>query len=100
MGKVPDRLDSGLYQALCDLRSLGLRDREGCDLHLVIDNKLFKVIDPADFHTTDHETDQPRIGIEHSLDHKSALLKICVIGDGLSKVSGSDDNEVVLSVDS
>ena len=40
MGKVPDRLDSGLYQALCDLRSLGLRDRESIMLPFLSETKL------------------------------------------------------------
>ena len=84
MGKIPDRLDPGFYQALRDLRCFGLRDRESRDLYFIVDNKLLQVIDPTDLDSADHKTDQARVDIEHSLDHKAALLKICIVGDRLT----------------
>ena len=75
MGRISDRLDSGLYQALCDLGALdfGIVRAAICTSLSIIN--CSKVIDPRSFHTTDHETDQPRIGIEHSLDYKSRFSK-------------------------
>ena len=84
MGKIPDCLDSGLYQTVCDLWRFGLRDRQGCDLDIVLHDKLLQLFHSTDLDSTDHQTDQSWVHIKHSLDDKATTFKIRIIGNGLS----------------
>ena len=98
MSKVPDGFDSGFDKTICDLRRLRLRNRKSCNLHLVILNELFQVLNSSNLHPADHQAHQARIHIEHSLDYKAPAFKVCVICNGLSQVSRTDDNQVMLPV--
>ena len=99
MGKIPDGLDPCPDQTVCDLRRFGLGDRKGRDLHLVVHNELLQIVNAADLHSAHHQADEPRVDVEHSLDHEAAFFKVGIIGNGLAQVSGSDDDQVMLPVD-
>ena len=83
MGKIPDCLDSGIHQTVCDLRSLGLRNGERCHLNVIVLDELLQVVNAPDFNTADYQTDESRVDIEHTFDDEAALFKIRVIRNGL-----------------
>ena len=100
MGKVPDSFNAGLYQTVCDLRRLCLWNGQGCDLNFVLLDKKLQIIHRPDLNSADHKTNELWIDIKHTLDNKSTSLKIRIVGNSLAQVSGTDNNQVVLLVNS
>ena len=100
MGEIPDCLDSCCYQTIRNLGSLCLWYGKSRDLDLILFYKAFQIVHGPDFNPADHQTDQLGIDIKHPFDHKTSPFKICIIGDCLSQISGSDDDQIVLLVDS
>ena len=100
MGKIPDCLDSGIHQTVCDLRSFGLWNGKRRHLNIIVLDELLQVVNAPDFNTADYQADESRIDIKHSFDDKTALFKIRVIRNGLSQVSGTNDDQVMLTVNS
>ena len=100
MCKIPDSLNPRLYQPLCNLRRLCLRDRQRSHLNIVILDKLLQIIYPANLDSPDNKTDQSGIDIKHTFNDKSALFKISIIGNRLPKISCTNNNHMMLSVNS
>src|SRR5699024_3708526 len=98
MGKVPDGFDTGLYQTVSNFGGLRFRDRKRRNLHIIFYNKGFQILHAPDLNSTHHESDEPGVNIEHPLYDKTALFKISVIGNSLSQISCSDDNNIMLPV--
>ena len=100
MGEIPDCLNSGAHKTVRNLRRLGLRYRQSCNLNVVIPHKLLQIIDTSDLNPSNDEPDKTGINIEHSLDQKAPLLKIRIIGNCLSQITRTDNYNIMLSVDS
>jgi len=49
-------------------------------------------------HPTDDRADLRRIGVEHTRDRKTAFGEAAVVGEGLTEISGSDDDDRPLVV--
>ena len=100
MGKVPDSFNSRIDQSVSQLRSFCFRNGQCCHLNIIIFDKLLQIIHSADLNSAYHKPDQSRVNVKHAFDHKTALFKICIICNGLSQVSGTNDDQVMLTVNS
>ena len=61
--------------------------------------KFWKFIHHMYLNTTDRQPCQCRINIKKSGNHKSSLLKLYIICQRLSHITGTDYNNVVLSIE-
>ena len=98
--KIPDSLNTGFDQTVSDLRSLCLWNGKCCDLDIIFFDESFQIIHRTDLNAADHQSDQLWIDIKHSSDNKSSPLKIRIIGNGLSQITCTNDDHIVLTVNS
>ena len=100
MGKIPDRLDPAFHKTIRYCCSSVLRNRQNTDINIIYLNELLKFFHRSDRYLPYHFACQIRIRIKQPLDQKTSAFKIHIIGDRLSEMSRTDDDQPVCLIQS
>ena len=100
MRKVPDGADPVRHQLVSHFHSAGLGNRQHGNIYVILPDKRFQLLHGHNLHTTDILPHKLRIRIEHSFEDKSSAFKVQIITQSSAQVTGSDNNEIVLFIQS
>ena len=96
MCKVPDRTYSVLNQHIRNFNCFLFRNRQNCNINLIILNERFQIIHHTDRNSTDGYSLKSWIHIKDSFQNESTVLKGCIISQCLPKITCTNDNNIVV----
>ena len=100
MRKVPNGTDPVRHQLVSHFYGTGLGNRQYCNINVILPDKRFQLLHGHNLHTTDILPHKLRIRIEHSLENKTTTLEVQIITQGSAQITSSDNNEIVLLIQS
>ena len=100
IGKVPNGPDPVLHEDLCDFFGIFLRKGQRRDLHIVGTQEGGQIVHMSDLQFADLCANQFFTYIEQTDDLETAAIEVLVIRNGLSQMTGTDDDHPMFLIQS